>query len=81
MATWHEETKETVHDEIVRKLENYYEQLKGSSWMQQPKDEKYEITEDCDLECSEECLELTEFEVDLKILDSCNAERCNCYYS
>lgn len=49
--------------------------------MHQPQDERYDITQDCDLECSEECLELREFEVDLKILDSCNAERCNCFYS
>jgi hypothetical protein len=75
------ETNETLHSEAIRQLENYYDQLKGYSWMSAPSEEKYDITKDCDLECSEECLDLRHNDLTLDVLDSCNVNRCNCYYS
>lgn len=40
----------------------------------------YNINDECDIECSEDCLSLRT-NYGLEVVDSCNALRCGCYYS
>jgi len=82
MGTWHNETENTVHSDQYMKLENYFEELQQYSWISVPDDQRYQyaIERDCDLTCSEECLSLSGL-VETKVIDACNSEKCNCYYS
>lgn len=62
-------------------MDNYFQKLRANSWLSINSDESYDITKDCDLKCSEECVSLKNYELSLDILDSCNVNRCNCFYS
>lgn len=93
LESWHEETNDTVHSQAVRELENYYDELQTFEWTPVPAAQVafYSIEKDCDLDCSEDCLSLRALFDSVhesghtkslgEMLDTCNTERCNCYYS
>ena len=69
--------------------------LKVNSWVSLPEHDNYtvafdnhtnstksyDISTDCDIQCSKECMSLVEYGLTLDIIDSCNVNRCNCYLS
>lgn len=61
-------------------LEKFFNSSYQHSWVSVP-NEAYNIQEECDLACSQECLSLLDVNAGLKVIDSCNAQRCGCFYS
>ena len=77
LDTWHVEQNQT-HPYGYRSKENYFEELNNFTYMAAPS-ALYNIHQDCDAECSRDCLSLS-LHHSLDIVDACNTQRCNCFY-